>query len=88
MGCVTILSDTSGNQNGHAGGLTDLGKKMVEFPLDPPLSKMLLVGAQLGCAAEVLTVVSMLSVPGVFFRPPDRWDHASTQAPHPLFRIS
>ncbi len=57
----------------HAGALTDLGRNMVEFPLDPPLSKMLLVGAQLGCAAEVLTVVSMLSVPGVFFRPPDRY---------------
>lgn len=45
---------------------------MVEFPLDPPLAKMLLVGAELGCADEVLTIVSMLSVPSVFFRPPDR----------------
>lgn len=26
---------------------------MVEFPLDPPLAKMLLTGAELGCAAEV-----------------------------------
>lgn len=26
----------------------------------------------MGCANEVLTVVSMLSVPSVFFRPPDR----------------
>ena len=33
---------------------------MVEFPLDPPLAKMLLVGAQLGCADEVLIIVSML----------------------------
>jgi pre-mRNA-splicing factor ATP-dependent RNA helicase DHX38/PRP16 len=45
---------------------------MVEFPLDPSLAKMLLMGAQLGCSNEVLTVVSMLSVPSVFFRPPDR----------------
>jgi HrpA-like RNA helicase len=45
---------------------------MVEFPLDPPLAKMLLVGAELGCSNEVLTIVSMLSVPSVFFRPPDR----------------
>ncbi|KAK9816661.1 hypothetical protein WJX72_003431 [[Myrmecia] bisecta] len=56
----------------NTGELTPLGRKMVEFPLDPPLAKMLLVGSQLGCANEVLTVVSMLSVPGVFFRPPDR----------------
>ena len=41
---------------------------MVEFPLDPPLAKMLLIGSQLGCANEVLTIVSMLSVPSVFFR--------------------
>ena len=30
-----------------------MGRKMVEFPLDPPLAKMLLTGAELGCAAEV-----------------------------------
>ena len=45
---------------------------MVEFPLDPPLAKMLLIGAELGCSNEVLTVVSMLSVPSAFFRPADR----------------
>ncbi|CAI0450527.1 unnamed protein product [Linum tenue] len=56
----------------NVGGLTDLGWKMVEFPLDPPLAKMLLMGEQLGCLNEVLTIVSMLSVPSVFFRPKDR----------------
>ena len=52
--------------------LTPLGRKMAEFPLDPPLAKMLLFSETLGCAAEVLVVVSMLSVPSVFFRPKDR----------------
>ncbi|CAM8947639.1 unnamed protein product [Rhodiola kirilowii] len=56
----------------NVGGLTDIGWKMVEFPLDPPLAKMLLMGDQLGCVNEVLTIVSMLSVPSVFFRPKDR----------------
>lgn len=56
----------------NVGGLTDLGWKMVEFPLDPPLAKMLLMGEKLGCLDEVLTIVSMLSVPTVFFRPKDR----------------
>ncbi|GMN49209.1 hypothetical protein TIFTF001_018375 [Ficus carica] len=56
----------------NVGSLTDLGWKMVEFPLDPPLAKMLLMGEQLGCVDEVLTIVSMLSVPSVFFRPKDR----------------
>uniref|UniRef100_A0A0C9RLQ8 RNA helicase n=1 Tax=Wollemia nobilis TaxID=56998 RepID=A0A0C9RLQ8_9CONI len=56
----------------NVGRLTSLGRKMVEFPLDPPLAKMLLTGEQLGCVNEVLTIVSMLSVPSVFFRPKDR----------------
>eukprot|EP00904_Undaria_pinnatifida_P006256 jgi/Undpi1/2760/HiC_scaffold_14.g06137.m1 len=56
----------------NTGGLTALGRKMVEFPLDPPLAKMLIFSEKLGCSAEVLVVVSMLSVPSVFFRPKDR----------------
>src|SRR5690606_26305170 len=56
----------------NAGNLTPLGRKMVEFPLDPPLSKMLIVSEELGCSAEVVTIVSMLSVPTVFFRPKGR----------------
>lgn len=56
----------------NVGGLTKLGWKMVEFPLDPPLAAMLLAGEKLGCLDEVLTIVSMLSVPSVFFRPKDR----------------
>lgn len=55
-----------------AGSLTQLGRKMAEFPLDPPLSKMLIVSEGLGCSEEVATVVSMLSVPSVFVRPKER----------------
>ena len=56
----------------NLGKLTDLGKKMVEFPLDPPLSKMLLESPRYKCSSEILTVVSMLSVPSVFYRPKER----------------
>lgn len=56
----------------NKGSLTELGRKMVEFPLDPPLSKMLIISAELGCSSEILTIVSMLSVPSIFFRPKDR----------------
>eukprot|EP00983_Pelagomonas_calceolata_P058052 1145340-Pelagomonas_calceolata.AAC.7 len=51
-----------------AGALTPTGRAMVEFPLEPSLAKMLLAGAEMGCASEALTIVSMLSVPPVFFR--------------------
>ena len=57
----------------NTGDLTPTGRRMAEFPLDPPLSKMLLFAhEQGGCSSEVLTIVSMLSVPSVFFRPKDR----------------
>ena len=54
------------------GALTPLGRKMVEFPLDPPLSKILIMSEKYGCSAEIITIVSMLSVPSIFFRPKDR----------------
>lgn len=56
----------------NTGTLTDVGKKMVEFPLDPPLSKMLVMSEKMRCSAEVAIIVSMLSVPEVFYRPKDR----------------
>uniref|UniRef100_T1J2J4 RNA helicase n=1 Tax=Strigamia maritima TaxID=126957 RepID=T1J2J4_STRMM len=53
----------------NTGSLTPLGRNMVEFPLDPALSKMLIVSCDMGCSAEILIIVSMLSVPAIFFRP-------------------
>ena len=47
------------------GELTPLGRKMVEFPLDPAMSKLLIVSEKLGCLAESLIIVAMLSVPAV-----------------------
>ncbi|OHT08743.1 helicase [Tritrichomonas foetus] len=60
------------------GSLTDLGREMVKFPLDPTLSKMLLVGDKYHCLDEVLTIVSMLSVPPVFFKPKGKEDEADS----------
>ncbi|KAL6760535.1 P-loop containing nucleoside triphosphate hydrolase protein [Haematococcus lacustris] len=56
----------------NTGALTKRGRHMVEFPLEPSLARLLLAGSEMGCGHEVLTVVSMLSVPPVFFRPNDR----------------
>ncbi|GJD06313.1 Pre-mRNA-splicing factor ATP-dependent RNA helicase PRP16 [Galdieria sulphuraria] len=58
------------------GRLTDLGKRMSSFPLDPPLSAMILAGERFGCSDEVVTIVSMLSVPSIFIRPPGREEEA------------
>jgi ATP-dependent RNA helicase DHX8/PRP22 len=43
--------------------------QMAEFPLEPMLSKMLIMSVQLSCSDEILTIVSMLSVQNVFYRP-------------------
>ncbi|CAJ1356962.1 unnamed protein product [Effrenium voratum] len=60
----------------NLGDITKLGNKMAQFPLDPPLSKMLIVGEEIGCSSEIMSVVSMLSVPSIFFRPKDRADES------------
>ena len=38
----------------NTGSLTSLGRNMVEFPLDPALSKMTIVSVEMGCSAEIL----------------------------------
>ena len=45
---------------------------MAEFPLEPNLSKMLLTSIDLGCSDEIITIVAMLSVQSVFYRPKDK----------------
>uniref|UniRef100_A0A671XQV8 Pre-mRNA-splicing factor ATP-dependent RNA helicase PRP16 n=1 Tax=Sparus aurata TaxID=8175 RepID=A0A671XQV8_SPAAU len=56
----------------NTGGLTPTGRLMVEFPLDPALSKVLIVSCDMGCSADILIIVSMLSVPAIFYRPKGR----------------
>lgn len=43
----------------NTGSLTPLGRQMVEFPLDPSLSKMLIVSLDMGCSAEILVSLSV-----------------------------
>ncbi|KAG8909357.1 DEAH-box ATP-dependent RNA helicase prp43 [Tulasnella sp. 408] len=43
------------------GNLTEMGKIMAEFPLDPQMSKMLIVSPEFRCSNEILTLSAMLS---------------------------
>ena len=54
------------------GLLTRLGRKMAEFPLEPPMSKMLIASVDMGCSDELLTIVAMLSIQSPFHRPKDK----------------
>ncbi|KAM3735161.1 hypothetical protein ACB098_10G068300 [Castanea mollissima] len=51
------------------GNLTKLGEIMSEFPLDPQMSKMLVLSPEFNCSNEILSVSAMLSVPNCFVRP-------------------
>ncbi|XP_077397848.1 putative ATP-dependent RNA helicase DHX40 [Festucalex cinctus] len=51
------------------GRVTRLGELMVEFPLQPGLTRALLKAASLGCQDLLLPVAAMLSVENIFIRP-------------------
>lgn len=54
------------------GLLTRLGRKMAEFPLEPPMSKVLIASVDLGCSDEILTILAMLSAQNIFYRPKEK----------------
>ena len=60
----------------NLGELTDLGRKMNAFPMDPSLAKLLIMSEMYGCSEEMVTIVSMLSVPNVFYRPKERQEES------------
>lgn len=47
--------------------LTKLGKNMAVFPLDVKFSKILISSQKYECSEEILTIVAMLSVDGMYF---------------------
>lgn len=56
--------------------LTDLGTRMVKFPLDPRFSKILLSAGNFGCLEEMLTIVSLLSCESILITPPNKREQA------------
>ncbi|KAH7676381.1 RNA helicase protein [Dioscorea alata] len=67
------------------GNLTKLGEMMSEFPLDPQMSKMLIVSPEFNCSNEILTITAMLSAPPCFVRPKEAQriaDEAKAQFSH------
>lgn len=59
------------------GDLTKLGRRMAEFPLDPMLSKTVIMSETYKCVDQVLTICSMLSVGNsIFYRPKEKALHA------------
>ncbi|KII93617.1 hypothetical protein PLICRDRAFT_101872 [Plicaturopsis crispa FD-325 SS-3] len=61
------------------GLLTRLGRKMADFPMEPPQAKMLIASVELGCSEEILSIVAMLSVQSVFYRPKEKQGQADSK---------
>ncbi|KAJ7667480.1 P-loop containing nucleoside triphosphate hydrolase protein [Mycena polygramma] len=61
------------------GLLTRLGRKMADFPMDPSQAKMLIASVDLGCSEEILSIVAMLSVQNVFYRPKEKQGQADSK---------
>ncbi|KAJ5157186.1 Pre-mRNA-splicing factor ATP-dependent RNA helicase PRP16 [Penicillium canariense] len=63
----------------NLGELTQLGRRMTPFPADPALAKLIIMAAELyDCSEEMLTIVSMLTVPNVFYRPKEREEESES----------
>ncbi|KAK2749682.1 DEAH-box RNA helicase prp16 [Myotisia sp. PD_48] len=61
----------------NLGDLTPMGRRMSAFPMDPSLAKLLITASEeYECSEEMLTIVSMLSVPSVFYRPKERQEES------------
>ncbi|KAN0061262.1 DEAH-box ATP-dependent RNA helicase prp22 [Thecaphora frezii] len=61
------------------GLLTRLGRKMADFPMEPMMAKMLIASVDLGCSEEVLSIVAMLSVQNIFYRPKEKQAQADAK---------
>ncbi|KAJ2165754.1 ATP-dependent RNA helicase [Coemansia sp. RSA 353] len=59
------------------GALTELGKWMSEFPLEPSYSKVIFASQKLGCTREVIDIVSLLSVDSLFYIPADKREESN-----------
>lgn len=72
---------------GSVSHITPLGRQMVQYPLDPKYSKLLLTASTFGCMEEILSLVSVLSSDHVFVSNSDKNEmaalaHAKFQSKH------
>ena len=58
------------------GLLTRLGRKMADFPMEPSLAKVLIAAEHHECSDEMLSIVAMLSLANVYYRPKEKQSQA------------
>ena len=61
------------------GNLTEIGKKMNLYPLEPFYSKMMVMAVNYKCIDQIATICAILNIGGsLFFRPKDKIIHSDT----------
>ena len=64
------------------GRVTPLGRRLVEFPLQPSLARVLVRAKELCCEEAALPIVAMLSVENVYVRPSSKGEVARAAEVH------
>eukprot|EP00090_Calanus_glacialis_P000574 TRINITY_DN10355_c0_g1_i1.p1 TRINITY_DN10355_c0_g1~~TRINITY_DN10355_c0_g1_i1.p1 ORF type:complete len:514 (-),score=228.41 TRINITY_DN10355_c0_g1_i1:51-1466(-) len=67
------------------GKLTDLGRKMAGFPLEPRLTAAILAAGELGCGEEMLTIIALVTGETVFNVPGTRERREEAEMVHRKF---
>ncbi|QRW03963.1 Helicase associated domain (HA2) [Ceratobasidium sp. AG-Ba] len=66
------------DSNGH---ITPLGRKLAAFPLDPPFARALIASEDMGCMADMIDILSILSASSkVMLDPPSEKRDEATEA--------
>jgi ATP-dependent helicase HrpA len=78
-------ADAGGNGSGrNGGGLTAVGQKLAQLPVDPRLGRMIVEAGKLGCVREVMILAAALTIQDPRERPTDKQQLASEK--HARFR--
>jgi ATP-dependent RNA helicase DHX33 len=59
--------------------LTDIGRQMADFPLDPTFSKVIITASHFKCLDDILDLVSILSTENIFCEEINNRDQAAVQ---------
>ncbi len=77
------LTKDDGSEEANHYKLTEVGRTMAEFPLDPRVSRMLIEAKKEACVNEIAVIAAALSIQDPRERPYDKADQASKA--HALF---
>jgi len=74
-----------GAVHGDEDRLTERGKKMSGFPLEPRLTAAILAAGELGCGEELVTIVSLLSTDSIYCVPTTKERREEAELVHNKF---